>query len=133
MTEKPQIKTVQFIATFNVTDVGEFEPSTIRDALIDGVRRAEDEGNLTSLGDETTRIELASVREVIGEAAQLQFIKQIARLTLLSERDPTAAGLCEHEDSHDALMGLVRQARSLTDAPPDAAGERAAARAPRAR
>lgn len=124
---------VQFIVTFNVKDQGQFEPSTVRDALIDGVRRAEDEGHLTSLGDETTKIELASIKQVIGESTLLQFVGQVARLTLSSERDPAGAGLCEHEDSHDALMGLIRQARSLTGAPLDAAGERPAARAPRAR
>lgn len=124
---------VQFVVTFNVKDQGQFEPSTVRDALIDGVRRAEDEGHLTSLGDDTTKIELASIKQVIGESALLQFVGQVARLTLSSERDPAAAGLCAHEDSHDALMGLIRQARSLTDTPPDAVGERPAARAARAR
>lgn len=110
-------QSVGFVVTLNVVDQGDFDPATVRDALIDGIRRAEDEGNLTRLGDESTQIELVSVRQAINESAMLQFVQQIARLTLDSEADPATAGLQEHENNHDALMGLIRQARQLTDTP----------------
>jgi hypothetical protein len=110
-------ESVGFLVTLNVADHGEYDPATVRDALIDGIRRAEDEGNLTRLGDETTRIELVSVRQVINESAMLQFVQQIARLSLSSETGPHTTGIGEWEGNHDALMGLIRQARQLVDPP----------------